>query len=283
MKKVISIFALSALLVGCSSSNLTYVTSVSDSDKTVVSGEDITVTKNDVYKYFLEKFGSSQVLTLALDAIADKEITDQEIINAKLNETIEEYSKNMSTDMDTYAKQLGYANKDEYINGMLLTNAKSDLLKEKYIEENYDAIVKEYKVKYIKAITVDSESEAIEIIDKSKDEETFNTAFAEKSGQDYGMVTTESTVDKNIIKKFDSFTKDGIYSKAIKTTEDKYAVVYVYNTDISNLKDDVKKNLANISAMKSDCEAHYLKKYKFEVYEGAIRQDIEENNEDYLG
>lgn len=283
MKKVIGIFAVVTLLVGCSSSSSSYVTAVSDGDKAIVTSEDITVTKNDVYKFFLEKFGSSQILTLALETIANKEITDQAKIDTKLNTTIEEYSKNMSTDMDSYAKQLGYANKEEYINDMLLPTAKNDLLKEKYIEDNYDAIVKEYKVKYIKTITIDTESEAIEIIDKSKDIETFNANLSEKSGQDYGMVTTESTVDKNIIEKFNSFTKDGIYSKAIKTSDDKYAVVYVYNSDTSNLKDEIKKNLTSISAIKSDCEAHYLKKYKFEVYESKIRESIENNNKDYLG
>lgn len=34
-----------------------------------------------------------------------------------------------------------------------------------------------------------------------------------------------------IIKKLDKFTKDGIYAKAIKTSESKYAIVWVYNTD----------------------------------------------------
>lgn len=283
MKKLVSILAIGTLLVGCSSSTSSYITSVSNGDDKIVSGEDITVTKNDVYEYFLDQFGSSQVLTMALETIADKEITDQAKIDEKLQQTIEEYTKYMSTDIDSYAKQLGYSSKEEYINDMLLPSAKNELLKDKYIEENYDQIIKDYKVKYIKAITVATESEAIDIIDKSKDLDTFNTLLAEKSGQDYGMVTTESTVDKNIIDKFDSFTKDGIYSKAIKTSDDKYAVVYVYNSDTSKLKDEIKKNLAGISTMKSDCEAHYLKKYKFEVYESKIKDKIEEGNKEYLG
>ncbi|MFQ7173981.1 MAG: hypothetical protein ACLRQF_19145 [Thomasclavelia ramosa] len=36
---------------------------------------------------------------------------------------------------------------------------------------------------------------------------------------------------QKLLKKLDKFTKDGIYNKVIKTSESKYAVVYVYNTD----------------------------------------------------
>ena len=43
------------------------------------------------------------------------------------------------------------------------------------------------------------------------------------------------------------FTKDGIYAKANKTSESKYAIVWVYNTDKSNLKDEIKKSLTSIS------------------------------------
>ena len=40
-----------------------------------------------------------------------------------------------------------------------------------------------------------------------------------------GLVTKESSsVDSKIIKKLDKFTKDGIYAKAIKTSESKYAI-----------------------------------------------------------
>lgn len=283
MKKTVCILAFSALLVGCSSSNDAYVTSIKDGDKTVISGEGITVSKDDIYDYLLDQYGSSQVIDMALSYISDKEITDQEAIDKKLQETIDEYTKYMSTDMDSYAKQLGFADKQEYIDEMLLPTAKRELLKEKYINDKYDSVVKDYKVKYLKVITLDTESEALEIIDKSKDVETFNTYLSEKSGQDHGMVTTESSIDKNIIEKLDKFTKDGIYSKAIKTSDNKYAVIYVYNSDQSKLKDEIKDNLEGISAITSDCESYYLKQYKFEVYEEKIKDAIEENNEDYIG
>lgn len=42
------------------------------------------------------------------------------------------------------------------------------------------------------------------------------------SGTDAGMVTKKSSdLDSKICKKLDKFTKDGIYAKAIKTSESK--------------------------------------------------------------
>jgi len=108
--------------------------------------------------------------------------------------------------------------------------------------------------------------------------------MTENNGTDAGMVTTKtSSVDSKIIKKLDKFTKDGIYNKVIKTSESKYAVVYVYNTDKKDLKDEIITNLASVSDMSTKMETYYLKKYNFDVYESAIKDEIKESNEDYFG
>ena len=89
----------------------------------------------------------------------------------------------------------------------------------------------------------------------------FANYFNENSGTDAGLVTKESSsVDSKIIKKLDKFTKDGIYAKAIKTSESKYAIVWVYNTDKSNLKDEIKESLTSISNFSTKCETSYLRK-----------------------
>ena len=69
----------------------------------------------------------------------------------------------------------------------------------------------------------------------------------------------------------------------IKTSESKYAVVYVYNTDKKDLKDEIITNLASVSDMSTKMETYYLKQYNFDVHEDAIRDEIEETEPDYLG
>ena len=91
-----------------------------------------------------------------------------------------------------------------------------------------------------------------------------------------------SDLDSKIVKKLDKFTKDGIYAKAIKTSESKYAIVWVYNTDKSNLKDEIKKSLTSISNFSTKCETSYLRKYNFDVYEPSIKKKIKKSSKDYF-
>ena len=185
---------------------------------------------------------------------------------------------------EDYAKQSGYESSQEYIDDVITDGVKQNLLLKKYIDENYDDLLDEYKVKYIKTITLDTESAALSIIDQVKNGSDFDTLMSANSGSDNGMVTTDSSsIDKNIIDKLDKFKKDGIYNKVIKTSDSKYAVVYVYNTDKTNLESEIKENLTSLSDISTKMETHYLRKYNFDVYEEALKDEIEETNEDYFG
>lgn len=284
-KKIIPLMVAGTLLVGCgSSSAVNYSSEVSNGDKAVITIGDTKINKNEIYHYLLKQYGSSEVLSLALTYIADQEVTDKDAIKAKTDEKVASIKENISTSLDEYAKQLGFDSEQDYIDGIVTIGVKQELLKEKYVEKNYKDLVKKYKVKYLKIITVDTESGALKLIDQIKEGADFDTVMTENSGSDAGMVTTKSTnVDSKIINKLDKFTKDGLYSKVIKTSESKYAVVYVYNSDQSKIKDEIKSNLAAISEMSTKMESYYLKQYNFDIYEEAIKDEIKESNEDYLG
>ena len=259
-----------------------YVTHVKDGDSTVVKTGDVTITKDDLYEYFLDNDGLNMTLNSAINYVADQDITDEDAINSKVEELKQQYLQYAGTsDLETYAKDAGCEN--DFVKQILEPNAKIQLLQEKYVEDNFKSLVKEYKVKYLKYFTVDTESQALKIIKDCTSEESFTNYFNENSGTDAGLVTKESSsVDSKIIKKLDKFTKDGIYAKAIKTSESKYAIVWVYNTDKSNLKDEIKKSLTSISNFSTKCENSYLRKYNFDVYEPSIKKKIKKSSKDYF-
>ena len=260
-----------------------YVTHVKDGDSAVVKTGDVTITKDDLYEYFLDNDGLNMTLNSAINYVADQEITDEDAINSKVEE-LKQYLQYASTsDLETYAKDAGYESEDDFVKQILEPNAKIQLLQEKFVEDNFKSLVKEYKVKYLKYFTVDTESQALKIIKDCTSEESFTNYFNENSGTDAGLVTKESSsVDSKIIKKLDKFTKDGIYAKAIKTSESKYAIVWVYNTDKSNLKDEIKESLTSISNFSTKCETSYLRKYNFDVYEPSIKKKIKKSSKDYF-
>ena len=243
-----------------------YVTHVKDGDSTVVKTGDVTITKDDLYEYFLDNDGLNMTLNSAINYVADQEITDEDAINSKVEELKQQYLQYAGTsDLETYAKDAGYESEDDFVKQILEPNAKIQLLQEKYVEDNFKSLVKEYKVKYLKYFTVDTESQALKIIKDCTSEESFTNYFNENSGTDAGK-----------------FTKDGIYAKAIKTSESKYAIVWVYNTDKSNLKDEIKKSLTSISNFSTKCETSYLRKYNFDVYEPSIKKKIKKSSKDYF-
>lgn len=281
-KKIFPLAIVATLLVGCSSStSTTYSSKVSDGDKTIITTDDVSIKKNDIYHSLLKQYGSSEILSLALTYIADQELTDKDAIQTKIDEKVTSFTANLSTSLEEYAKQYGYETAQEYIDNVLTLGVKQTMLKEKYINDNYDDLIKEYKVKYLKVITLDTESAALSLIDKVKNGSDFDTLMNENSGSDVGLVTTKSTnVDSKIVSKLDKFTKDGIYSSVIKTSESKYAVVYVYNTDKKDLKDDIVTALTAISDMSTKMEKYYLDAYKFEVYEEALDKEIKDSYAD---
>ena len=239
-----------------------YVTSVKNGDKEIISEDSVSITKNDLYEYFLNNNGMNLTLDTAIDFICDKELDDEEALNAKIEEIKQQYIDYIGTDLASYAEENGYADEQSFIDDVITPDAKSTLLKEKYINDNYDELIKDYKVKYIKTITLDTESQALKIIEGSKDEASFNNYMNEYSGTDQGLVTKDSTIlDENLTKKLGKFTKDGIYSQVIKTSDSKYAVVWVYNTDKSKLKDEISSSLSEISDINQDAETFYLRKY----------------------
>lgn len=261
-----------------------YVTHVSNGDSTVAKTGDVTITKDDLYEYFLDNDGLNMTLNSSINYVANQEITDQDAINSKVEELKQQYLQYASaSDLDSYAKDAGYKDEADFIKQIIKPNAKIQLLQEKYVEDNYKNLLKEYKVKYIKYFTVDTESQALKIIKECTSEDAFTNYFNENSGTDAGLVTTESSsVDSKIIKKLDKFTKDGIYAKAIKTSESKYAIVWVYNTDKSNLKDEIKESLTSSSDFSTKCETYYLRKYHFDVYEPSIKKKIKKSSKDYF-
>ena len=284
MKKLVLLLIGAAILTGCSSSG--YSVKVTDSNKTIVSINGMTITKQDYFERLLDDYGSSQILSDALTAIADKEITDQDEINKLLKEREKLYSQYADGDLESYAQSMGFESKDEYINQALLPDVKQELLRNHYIEKNYDSLLTEYTVTCIKKIIVDKESTALSIIKASTSEDAFDKQMEKYSdnAEDAGIVTKNTTLDENLMKKlgdFSKMTKDGVYSEAIKLSDDSYAVVYVYDTQRKD-KSKYIDTLTSDSDLQEEIEGIYLKKYHFTVNDSKLKDAIKKLSSEYI-
>lgn len=284
MKKLLTILLSGVLLVGCSaSSEASYLTSLPEGDSTALTSEGVTISKDDIYHYLLDSLGSATVLEEALAYIAQIEVTDQDSIDQAIEGMIEDYESYMGVTIDEYATSQGYPDGDTYIEEVITPSALNELLTTKYVTDNYEDLISEYNVKYLKVVTYETESEALDAIDTISSVEDFDTLVEEDDGSDYGFCTVESSLDENLLAKFDDFSADGLYSSAIETTTGEYAIVYVYNTDLTEEEENVINSLAYTSSVISKSEVHYLTSYEFSVYEGIIYDEIDSYGSDYLG
>lgn len=285
MKKLLMALLASGLLMGCSASN--YDVKVSDADSVLATSGDLKITKQDFFEYLLDSSGANTVLKDALNTIADKEITDQKQIDALLKEKEKTYAEYADGDLTKYAKYLGYDSKEAYIKEALTAEVKQELLRNKYIDENLKDLIKTYQVSSFKKIIVDKESTALALIKESTSAEIFDKKMTENKSksEDAGIVTNQTSLDENLKKELDklsAMTKDGVYSQAIKLSDNTYAVIYVYNTDHKNTTELAKK-LSSLDDVIITIDASYLKKYNFKVNDNKVTEAIKKISDQYIG
>jgi len=296
-KRTLAMIIVAALIVaGCvagymyanANSSGNYNSKVTDGSTEVITG-DVTITKQGFYEYLLENYGADEVVNEAFNAICDELITDEDDIDDKVKETEELYASYYGSIKD-YAEAAGYDSVDELEEDSLIPNAKQELLQEKYLEDNFKSVCKKYRVSYIKYVAYEKESSAVKAIKKIDSEDDYD-AIAEKNSDDatdVGILMTkssDSSVDENLIsmaKKFYAMDEDGVYEDAVELSDGTYAMVYVYNTDRSKVKDDIVDTLASNSDVQKDIIAAYFKEYSFTIEDKRLKKEIEDINENYI-
>ena len=180
-----------------------YTSSVQNSSSEVISG-DVSVTKKGLYEYLLDNYGANEVLNEAYNKITAKEITDKDAINTKVKELKQRYAE-YSGSFETYAKNQGYSDAKNYEKEVVVPEAKSELLEEKYLDTEFNDVCKKYNVSYLKIVEYSKESEALKALKTvtSADAMTALMNANKSSSTDLGFVCSKSsttTIDKKIIK-----------------------------------------------------------------------------------
>lgn len=285
MKKLLIVLGCALLLTGCATPSK-YEVKVSDSSKVVLTINGVSITKQDYFETLLDNYGADNIVSDALERIADKEVTDLDKVEELVEERKKVYTTYLGTTLEEFAKSMGYKSEAEFIEDALRPDAKQECLRNQYISDNFDALVDEYNVTRIKKIVVDLESEALILIDEAKDEDAFD-ALMEKhkdKSEDLDIVTKNTALDDNIIVKLDEFSKfekDGVVAQAVKLTDGHYAVIFVYDTEKED-KQEYIDTLTIDSAIQSKIESIYLKKYNFNVYDEKLKAAIKRINSGYI-
>lgn len=291
MKKTIILAGLALVLAGCSSNKTVITSKVTDGSNIVATTESgIEISKQTIYESLLSTYGADKVVDKALISIANKEITDTDKINAKVEETLTSYQSMLGGEegLLSYIQSSGYSTIDDYKKSVLEPNVKKNLLIEKYVEDNFTTLSETYGYSYIQYFTMSTESEALSTINSiDKGEKTFEDAATESTGSvpDKKLCYTKassSSIDSNISSIATQFTTAGMYSVPVALSDGTYAVIKVVDTDREANKEAIISSLTSISDVNSEANVYYLNANDFEVYEEGIVNDIKMINENYI-
>lgn len=284
MKKLVLLTLCSALLCGCSSS--LYDIEITGGKQELMSYKKMSISKQDYFEVLLAKYGAQTIVENALIDIAKKEITDTDKVKDLVESKKKTYAEYYEGNIDDVAKANGYSDTQLYIQNIIEPQAYLELLNKTYIEANYDQLIKEHSATRFKVILCTKESDALNIIEKTKDNlNKFDELMKDnENAEDVDIVTKNSALDKNIIDALptlSAYTKDQIHSKAIKLANGAYAVLYVYDTKRDD-KEEWINALKNDSVIIETAEGHYLKKYNFNVYDETLKDTIKNLSSQYL-
>lgn len=284
MKKLVLLALCGVLLCGCSSS--LYDIEITGGKTELMSYNKMSISKQDYFEVLLAKYGAQTIVENALCDIAKKEITDTKAVEDLVESKKETYATYYNGNIDDVAKANGYSDTDLYIKNIIEPQAYLELLNKTYIKENYDSLIKDTSATRFKVILCDKESDALALIEKTKDNlNKFDALMKDnENAEDVDIVTKNDSLDSNIIEilpTLSAYTKDQIYSKAVKLTNGAYAVLYVYDTARDD-KEEWINALNNDSKVVETAEGHYLKKYNFTVYDETLSETIKNLSSQYL-
>ncbi len=280
------------LLAGCGDAS----GKLSDGNKVLFQVGKNKVTKNDFYKVMRDYDAGDFIVKQAAKFIVNQEIetTDQIKADAKkqFEETIAEYD-----DLKTALEKLGYESEEELMEDVI-DSVKSDLLIDKYIEDNWDNLVSQYAPLKIRVMTFtqadngdDFKTTAANALNEIKAGETFSAVadkYMKKDSDAYKLtaeslyVTTSSGYDTVVKDYLKEVTTPGLSEVLTNSAGTVAYIVQVTNNNISQLRDDFITHLKGISTISTEMYGFYLKKHNFTLYDIDLYNIIKENYQSYL-
>ena len=273
------------MLAGCSGAT----TSVSDADEKLMTIGDVSVDKGQVYTFMKNSQGGNLTLSLVEQAIYDKEVPADDEIRKEAEDTYNEYAKD--GDLSEYLQSMGYKDKDDYIDKVLVPSIQADKLLDKWFDDDKDAIIKEYKPSKAQIVQTDSEDNAKKALDALKDgknpEEVYDQYGLESStynGSSALVTTMDTSLPTRLVNTLgNTESKPGVVNEVFSDDSNtQFFVAVLVDNDYDTIKSDLIQTLKNDSTVSDKCVIYYLKKYDFQVYDQDIFDQLKINSPQYL-
>lgn len=289
MKKLILVGAAAMLftLAGCSDATA----GISNGDKAIITIGKQKITNDDLYQFTKKTYGSSLTLAQIMDKVADREnikITDE--LEKQANEQVAAAKESMGENFETQLKAYGYETEEDFKEGDIYPALRQSALVKKYVTSKKTSLFKTYtpvKAEILEAADADKANAALEAIKGGTsvaDAATANGTVETYKGEE-AIYTNKSGLPSAVFDKIKSAKKKGLISTVIEdSTTQKFYVVNVTNTDPTTFEEEAVAEIAmkGSTELQSACNAYYLKKYDFTIYDKDVYDGIKSTNADYI-
>lgn len=281
MKKILLSLCALLLLAGCSDAHA----KLTDSDVVIVTVGDQNITKDNLFTTMKQMGSGYSAISSSTKIILENEVPVTDELRAEADASLELYRANYKESFPLVLQSNGFKDEEDFYNNSLLVSAQLNQLTTKYVNDNFDSLIKTYKPKKAVTLAFATEEDATAAkadlengIDGATVGSTYNSSIAGAER----ILTTSTELDENAKSHVLDATANGVSDVIIGTAADTYYVVNVIEFDPNNMKDEVIDVLASLDKMGTESDIFYFNKYGFKVYDRELYDNLAANYSDYL-
>lgn len=284
MKKLLVLVLAAFLLVGCYDKT----TSISDKGTVLVTLDNKTITKGDVYDIMgkVEPYPAVVALTLSKKMILAKEVGITAEVTAAADAAKAAWLEANKADIDKALEEAGYKTQEDMYNSKFVVEAQSDILVGKYLETTFTTVVSTYKPVKARVMEIEKEADAKLALAAIKAGQTFAAVSAKYGNDQYPsdlkIYNTGSELPEVVLTFMKGATLPTLSEVIADADNSLYYIVQISVADGNAMKDEVIAAFKEDSVFVEMALMGYYTSNKFSIYDRTLYDMINTNYPDYI-
>jgi hypothetical protein len=284
MKKLFVILLAAFMLVGCYDKT----TKISDAKTVLVTLDNKTITKGDIYDVMgkVEPYPAVVTLTLSKKMILAKEVGTTAEITAAATTALNAFLEKNKADVAKAIKDAGYKTQEDIYNNKFIVEAQADALVSKYLTDTFTTIVSTYKPVKARLMEIEKKADADLALAAIKNGQSFD-AVALKYGDkkyvsDSKIYYTGSDLPE-LVATFLQAARVPTLSDVMEDTDNKlFYIIQVNVADANSIKDEIITTFTKDANFIELGLMGYYTSNKFTIYDRTLYDMIKTNYPDYI-
>ena len=278
MKKLTGACLAVLLLAGCKDATA----KLANSNEVLMTVGNTTVTKGELYNMMFASVGASTADSDVMNAIAEQEIEVTDEMRESAKSQVSFYTMMYGDQFTSYLASMGLT-EDEYAEKTILPAMRTEKLVGKYVEENFDTLCKTYDPLNAIVLTFTSEEDASAALSALKDGSlTPAEAASQNNSTSYGEeeVITINTLsyDSAALTVLRSMSVDDGWTQIPSSDGATFYVLKLVSHNPADFREKAVSALSDISAVGTESDEYFLRKYNFHVYDINLYNALKDSN-----